>query len=221
MPASSCSRGAIGTLHGKWLATPGSQLSDPSGASFDLGGSRVTVNSQSVPVLYSSEDQVNFLCPAMGTGMELSVEVTSRFGASQPVKVGMVEATPTILSIDDSPRNQGLISFFGSNDLVMERNFKVPGHPAQPDDRIVILVTGLGSAADAPFRAMRVKLSDVYAGVESVEAVSGHAGVYAIGVRIPAAMAFGAVPVELRMMTPDARELISNSVTAVFEAVRP
>jgi hypothetical protein len=68
---------------------------------------------------------------------------------------------------------------------------------------------------------MLVKLSDVYVGVESVQAVSGFVGVYAIRVRVPAAMTFGAVPVQLQSMTPDGHPLNSNSVTAVFEAVRP
>jgi len=220
-PASSCSPGAIGTLHGKWLATPGSQLSDPSGASFDLGGTGAAVNGQAAPVLYSSEDQVNFLCPDTGTGTQLSVIVTSRFGSSQPVAVGMVEATPTILSMGDAQGNQGWISFYGSNDLVMERNYRVPAHPAQPDDQIVIRATGLGTAAEALSGTMLVKLSDVYVGVESVQAVSGYAGVYAVRVRVPAAMTFGAVPVQLQSMTPDGHPRNSNSVTAEFEAVRP
>jgi uncharacterized protein (TIGR03437 family) len=132
----------------------------------------------------------------------------------------MVESAPTILVMDDSDRNQGLISFYGSNDLVMERNFRAPSHPAQPGDQIVILATGLGSAAESWSGKMLVKLSDVYAGVESVQAVPGYAGVYAIQLRVPAAMAFGAVPVQLQMMTPDTHQLNSNTVTAVFEAVR-
>jgi hypothetical protein len=123
-PAPSCSPGATATLTGKWLAAPGSQFSDTTGASFDLGGTRVTANGQAVPVLYGSADRVDFLCPTVGTETQLSVEVTSPFGSSQPVTIGTVEAVPTILSIGDSPQNQGLISFSGTNDLVMERNFQ-------------------------------------------------------------------------------------------------
>ena len=103
----------------------------------------------------------------------------------------------------------------------MERNYRVPAHPAQPGDQIVIRATGLGTAAEALSGTMLVKLSDVYVGVESVQAVSGYAGVYAVRVRVPAAMTFGAVPVQLQSMTPDGHPRNSNSVTAVFEAVRP
>jgi uncharacterized protein (TIGR03437 family) len=216
----SCSPGAIGTLHGKWLASPGSQLSDPSGASFDLGGTSVAVNGQAVPVLYSSAERVDFLCPALGTGAQLPAVVTSRFGASEPVSMGMVDAAPAILSMDDSQRNQGLISFYGTNDLVMERNYRGPSHPAQPGDQIVIFATGLGSVAEFLPGEIVVKLSDVYAGVESVQAVPGYAGVYAIQMRVPAAMSFGAVAVQLQMVMPDTHRLVSNTVTGVFEAVR-
>jgi uncharacterized protein (TIGR03437 family) len=220
-PTSSCSPGATATITGEWLAAPG-LWRDPTGASFDLGGTIVAVDGQAVPVLYSSADRVDFLCPATkpGTGTQLSVEVTSPFGSSQPVTIGMVEAVPTILSMGDSPQNQGLISFSGMNDLVMERNFSLPAHPAQPGDEIVILATGLGSAAETSSGTMVVKVSDVYAGVESVQAVPGYAGVYAIQVTVPSAMTFGTVPVQLQMMAPDGHQLNSNNVTATFEAVR-
>jgi uncharacterized protein (TIGR03437 family) len=136
------------------------------------------------------------------------------------VTIGMVDAVPTILSMGDSPQNQGLISFSGMNDLVMERNFSLPAHPAQPGDEIVILATGLGSAAETSSGTMVVKVSDVYAGVESVQAVPGYAGVYAIQVTVPSAMTFGTVPVQLQVMAPDGHRLNSNNVTATFEAVR-
>ncbi len=219
-PTSSCSPGAIGTVTGKWLAAPGFQLSDPTGASLDLGGTSVTVNGQAVPVLYSSADKVNFLCPSVEAGTQLSVSVTSGPGASQPVTMDMADAAPTILSLDDSSQTQGLISFDGMDNLVMERNSQAPSHPAQPGDRIVILATGLGAAADSSSGTMMVKLSDVSTGVQSVQAVPGHAGVYAIQVSVPAAMTFGTVPVELQLTSADGQQLNSNAVTAAFEAVR-
>jgi uncharacterized protein (TIGR03437 family) len=221
-PASSCSPGAIATVTGNWLAAPGSRLADPTGASFDLGGTSVAIDGKAVPVLYSSANRVAFLCPAQqaGTDAQLSVEVKSSFGSSQPVTIGMVEAVPTVLSMEDSQQDQGLISFYGTNDLVMERNFHLPSHPAQPGDQVVIFATGLGSAADSSPGTMLVKLSDISAGVESVQAVPGYAGIFAIQVRVPAAMTFGVVPVQLQMVTSDGQQLNSNSVTAAFEAVR-
>jgi uncharacterized protein (TIGR03437 family) len=221
-PTSSCSPGAIATVTGKWLAVPGSRLSDPTGASLDLGGTSVAIDGKAAPVLYSSANRVTFLCPAQQTGTEarFSLKVTSSFGSSQPVTIGMVEAAPTVLSMEDSPQDQGLISFYGTNDVVMERNFNVPSHPAQPGDQVVIFATGLGSVADWSPAKMMVKLSDVSAGVESVQAVPGYAGIFAIQVRVPAVMTFGVVPVYLQIVTSDGRQLNSNTVTAAFEVVR-
>jgi uncharacterized protein (TIGR03437 family) len=218
-PASSCSPGAIARLDGNWLAAPGTQLADRSGASFELGGIKVIVNGEAVPVLYSSANRVDFLCPVLDAGAQLSVEVVSAAGASQPLTMGMQALVPTIISLDDSAQSQGLISFYGTNDLVMERNFRVRAQPAQPGDRITILATGLGSAAESLSGTMLVKLSDVHAAVESVQPLSGYAGVYAIQTRVPAALTFGRAPVALQMTTPNG-QIVSNSVTAMFEAVR-
>jgi uncharacterized protein (TIGR03437 family) len=211
------------TLRGKWLADPGVQLSDASGATFNLGGTSVTVNGQAVPVLYSSADRVDILCPAAEAGREpqLPVQVTSRFGSSQPVTIGMTEAVPTILSLDDSQQSQGLISFDETSDLVMDRNFKVLAHPAQPGDRISILATGLGSTPDSVPGTMVVRLGDVSVQAESVDAIPGKAGIFAIRACVPAAMSFVAVPVQLQVITlGEGHQALSNIVTAVFEAVR-
>jgi hypothetical protein len=67
---------------------------------------------------------------------------------------------------------------------------------------------------------MLVRLGDVYVKAESVDAVPGKAGVYAIQASVPAAMTFGAVPVQLQMITLEGHPAESNSVTAVFEAIR-
>jgi hypothetical protein len=53
-----------------------------------------------------------------------------------------------------------------------------------------------------------------------VRSLEGYAGVYAIEVRVPAAMTFGTVPVQLQIMMPDGHQVDSNAVTAAFEAVR-
>jgi uncharacterized protein (TIGR03437 family) len=217
-----CSAGAVGTLSGKWLGASGSPLSDPSGESFVLGGTSVAINGTTIPVLYSSEDRVHFLCPTSATVSEtqFSVEVTSDFGSSEPVTMGMAEASPQLLSTNGSAQGQGLISFSGTNELVMDRNFSVASHPAQPGDQIVILATGLGSALGLAADTMVVHLGDVPVGVTSVEAVPRGAGVFAIHVSVPPAMAFGTERVQLQMTGADGRQFTSNGVTAVFEAAR-
>jgi uncharacterized protein (TIGR03437 family) len=215
-----CSPGSVASLSGKWLAAPGSALSDPSGNAMELGGTRVKVNSQYVPVLFSSATRVNFLCPLLDPGAQLAVMVETASGVTEALTSIAQRASPTIFSLDDSGRNQGLISFAGMNEMVMERNFRVPAHPAQPGDSILIWATGLGPVAEASNGAVSIRLGKTYAEVDSIQAVPGHAGVYTIQARVRASIVFGdAVPVQLEIAVLGGERLIGNIVTASVEPI--
>jgi uncharacterized protein (TIGR03437 family) len=216
----SCSPNSIATLSGKWLSEPGSAISDPSGTSVELNGARVIVNGQSVPLLYNSAVRIDFLCPLLDAGTQLSVAVETGSAISNSIATVMHETTPGILSISGFGENQGLISFPGISDLVMERNFRVRSHPAQPGDEILIWATGLGAASDSSIRGMQVRIGDVYSRIESLQAVPGYAGVYTILTQVPTATAVGAVPVQLHVISPEGHEVTSNSVLTAIEMVR-
>jgi uncharacterized protein (TIGR03437 family) len=133
----------------------------------------------------------------------------------------MLEASPTILSLEGQSQAPGVVSFPDTTDLAMMRNFRVPAHPAQPGDQILIWARGLGSVTEASAGTVLVKLGDSAAEVEAVNAVSGHAGLYTVQVRVPVVVAFGdAVPVQIQVATPDGRQFNSNTVTATIEPVR-
>ncbi len=216
-----CSPNAIAALTGRWLAESDSILSDPTAGSMDLGGTRVKVNGRYVPVLAASAMDVKFLCPVLEAGTPLAVVVETAAGATEPLNSTMREASPRILPLDGSARKQGLVSFAGTADLVMERNPGVLAHPAQPGDAILIWATGLGSAAESSSGTVLVRFGDVYTQADAVHAVAGHAGVYTVQVRVPAGLAFGdAVPVELQVTVSDGRQLSSPGVTAGIEPVR-
>ncbi|MGB8259305.1 MAG: DUF4082 domain-containing protein, partial [Terracidiphilus sp.] len=93
-PASklACSPGSIATLSGNWLSLADQDLSDPTGASSQLGGTTVRVNGEPAPLLYASPSQVDFQCPsaAAGTGLALTVETDA--GATAPLQTTMLEA---------------------------------------------------------------------------------------------------------------------------------
>jgi len=214
-----CSPNAIGSAQGKSLAATGAVLSEPSGSALEVGGVAVRINGQAVPVLFSSATKVSFFCPALDPGTQLSLVVETPVGRTEPLIGAMQAASPTIFSLDGSGQGQGLVWFLDTGDLAMERNYRVAGHPAQPGDEVVIWATGLGWAT--PPGAVLVKIGGVYAGIESVQPVSGHAGLSAIQVRLPAATPVGdAVPVQLELSTPDSQQISSNIVTAAFESIR-
>jgi uncharacterized protein (TIGR03437 family) len=218
--AGACSPGAIGTLRGKWLAEAGKTLADATGQSLSLGGTTVKVNGEPVPALFASATRVNFICPSLEPGTQFSVAVATPTAASELLTVAMQTVSPEIFSLDGSARDQGVISFAETTDLAMERNATVPAHPAQPGDEILIWGTGFGAAAEDSARHVSVKLGDIEVAVESVRAVPGYAGVYTIQTRVPAAIVVGdAIPVEVRMTTPDSKLVQSNTVKVTVEAI--
>jgi uncharacterized protein (TIGR03437 family) len=215
-----CSPGAVGSMTGSWLAQPGSALADPSGGSMDLDGTNVRVNGQYVPVLLASSTQVQFLCPLLDPGTNLEMVVETGSGVTNALSAVMQTASPWLFSQDVPSQNQGIVSFAGTTELVAARNPQVSGHPAQAGDEILIWGTGLGSSADISTTAS-VMLDGLSSPVESVTAVSGHAGVYAIRVRVPDSTTPGdAVPLQLQVTGPDGKLFSSNSVTVAVEQVR-
>jgi len=209
-----CSPNARVSVEGEWLAER--VFSEPSGSAFELVGVSVKVNGQAVPILFLSPTNVSFLCPGLEPGTPLSLVVETPAGSTLPLTGTMQAAWPTILSLDGSHQGQGMISFAGTNELVMERNFQVRGHPAQPGDDVVIWATGLG---DRP--TVQVRIAGSNAEVESVQPVSAYAGVFAVQVRVPLTALVGdAEPVLLEVATPNSQLVTSNVVTADFEAAR-
>ena len=215
-----CSPGAIAHLTGKWLAPSGSALSDPSGAATQLGGVQVQINGASVPVLAASSTQVSFLCPATDPGTPLSVVVETNAGSTAPLSARMQSASPAIVSLDGSGHGQGLISFAGSQDLAMARNFQVPAHPAQPGDSILLWTTGLGAAPEAS--AVVVHIGGLEVPVDAIQPVAGYAGLSTIQLHVPAAAATGqATPMQAVITAPNGTLFSSNTVTAAVEPVLP
>ena len=217
--ALSCSPGAIAGLTGKWLAADGSVLADATGGSLSLGGTQVEVNGTSVPVLFSSSTSVKFLCPAVPAGTALSVNVRTASGSSAALSGTMQEATPAILTLDGSGPGQGLVRLGGTANLAMYRNFRTQSQPAQPGDEIQIVATGLGT--DASAGRVEVNISGVDATADSVTPVSGQAGLYSIQAHVPAGVTFGnAVPLEIRVVTPDGSQFTSAGATITVEPFR-
>ena len=213
-----CSPNAIGSVSGKWLAASSNSLSEPAGRTAELGGTRVRVNGQFAPVVFSSTRKVSFLCPALPTGTQLSVVVETPWGTTtKPLAGSMQEATPTILSMGDAEREQGVVSFADSTELAMPRNAQVPAHPAQPGDTIRIWTTGLGLDAESRLAAFSATVGGIDVPVESIQAAPGCVGLYTVQVRAP--MVFGdAVPVHIRVLTPGGLLAQSNTVFIAIEA---
>lgn len=213
-----CSPAALASLQGSGLAELDSTFSDPTGNATVLGGTRVRINSEFVPVLFASDARVTFLCPPMETDTRLEAAIETGAGVSRALIATMQKVSPTIFSLDDSGEGQGMISFAGAEELATARSYLQPGHPAQPGDEILIWGTGFGLPAEAANGTVAVQLGGIQVEAESVRAVPGRAGVYTIQVHVPAAAGCGdAVPLQVQVTTPDGRQFSSNTVTMAVE----
>jgi uncharacterized protein (TIGR03437 family) len=216
----SCSPSAVARLRGKWLSQADSAVADHSGGSTALGGARVKVNEQYVPVLYASPTELNILCPEIAPGSALQIAVETEAGATQPLDATMQEATPTLLTLDESA--QALIAVSGTGRLAMVRNFRVAAQPAQPDDSISIWATGLGAAAMAGNAQVLLRVGEAAVAVDSMQPLAGFAGVYQLEARVPSAPPLGdSVPVQVEILRGDGQTIRSNTATIAIEPVQP
>jgi len=80
-----CSPGAIAAIKGRWLSDGTAEVSDPSGNSMEVAGTKVWVNGVMVPVLSASSTEVNILCPYSVAGGHLQFVVQTDHGIAQPM----------------------------------------------------------------------------------------------------------------------------------------
>jgi uncharacterized protein (TIGR03437 family) len=217
-PQNVCSPGSVASLTGVWLASTSAPVSDPSGASQQLGGTRVNINGNYVPVLYASVQRVDFQCPNVDPGTVLSISAETSAGVTNSVQTTMQPLTPGLYSADGSGQGQGMVTFLGTSLLTTIRSYLTSGQPAEAGDAISILATGIGSGAT---QFQQVQIAGSYVSIDSVQPMPGMAGAYQINVTVPAGVPVGdAVPVVLLVTAPDGTLITSNTVTIAVEASR-
>ena len=188
-----CSPGSVASLAGRWLASVGTPVSNPSGTVTELGGTRVKANGEYVTVLYASPTRIDFVCPGTAPETPLTISVENTAGISDPASTTMHRATPGLYSFDGTGNGQGQITLTGTSLLATSRDYRALGQPAEPGDSIAIRVTGIATLNGV---LPMVTIGDVYAQVQSVQAVPGVAGVWEITAEVPLGIQPGdAIPV--------------------------
>jgi uncharacterized protein (TIGR03437 family) len=214
--AAGCSPGALLSLTGRWLSTADGDYQEPSGSSLNLAGTAVRVNGVEVPVLFTSRNRVDFLCPDGTAGESLNIVLQTEAGASEALRMTMQTATPTLLTTEEPASKQGRIRLAGTDRVASVRNYRGDGEPVLSGDLVALLVSGLGrTAGDGN---VSVTIGDVPASVESIDSMGGSAGMHRIMVRVPAEAPRGnEVPVRVQLKTPGGPRLASNVVTMAIE----
>jgi uncharacterized protein (TIGR03437 family) len=212
-----CSPGSLATLSGSKLISGASEAAVAPLPTW-LAGVQLKVNGSAVPLLYASESEVRFQCPALApeTPLELSLEDESG-GVLAEMESVMQAAAPSIFTVGSS--DQGVIHIDGRG---------APQLSARRGEDLSIFASGLGDVmgdvapggaapADRLLQAknrVRVAVGEVEVDPSFAGLAPGTVGVYQINLRLPASIpADPKVPMEVRVTLADGTVVSSNQVT--------
>lgn len=206
-----CSPGSIATIEGRWLAN-GATVTDPTGSSLELAGTKVWANGAAVPVLSASDEELNILCPEAVPGSELELVVQTDHGTADPVRTKAVSAAAGLYSLDGSGKGQGRVSQPDTNRTAIIRNYQTAGQPVTAGEQVVSYGTGLGNLTDI---LLQVGESEVTGAV--VTPVPGRPGLYQIRFTIPSIAPGNNIPLLLSGNTPEGSRVSTNTVSIAVE----
>ncbi len=164
-----------------------------------LGGSTVVLAGVAMPLLFSSDGQVNAVVPyetTVNTAQQVILTRGSSTSVPQPLTVA--DAAPGIFTKDSSGKGQGVI--FGPSS-----NLADSAHPVKAGDIVVIYCTGLGrvspavpTGSPAPLSPLSNVISPASVTVGGIAATPMFAGLtpsfvglYQVNVAIPAGITPG------------------------------
>ncbi|MGA3240835.1 MAG: hypothetical protein ABSG03_31575 [Bryobacteraceae bacterium] len=209
-----CSPGAIATIEGRWLAE-GASVSDASGSSMELAGTKVWANGATVPILSASDTELEILCPDSAPGSEIEFVVQTEHGGAKPLRTTAHSAAPGIFSLDGTGTGQGWVlrESAATNSVAMVRNYRVSAQPAIPGERLLIYVTGLGNLTN-----ISVQLGESKIPATAINPVPNHPGFYQVEVSMPnTVMQKDDLPLSLSGDATEGR-ISTNTVNIAVEA---
>jgi uncharacterized protein (TIGR03437 family) len=200
-----CSRGALATLRGGWLANG--------------SGTEVLINGASVSTVLASPTAVTFPCPEATVGSRLSVAVRTAAGRSAALTTVMRDSVPGIFTVSGSANGQAVASILERRQLAMPRDARDLGVPAQPGDVLRIAVTGIPEDVDPAL--VTVQFGDLLVPAAWVRPVANALGVTQIGVTLPVATPVSnSLPVAIQRQLPSGQVATSQTVSIATEAVQ-
>lgn len=209
--AAACSPGSVATLTGHSLYAGDMPMSDYSGASTELGGTRVNVNGAFVPVLYGSAEKVSFLCPAgLPGGSALQIMVQTSEGASNMLTSEVADSAPGIFT-SDSLEGSKALALAASGELSQIPTPEKAGLPILPRSALVLLATGV-PCSPGSMGQLLAKVAQQYVAIQSVHPAGQRAGVCEISIEAPD-ISGDSLPVELETLGSDGRLRASNVAT--------
>jgi uncharacterized protein (TIGR03437 family) len=187
-----------------------------------LAGVGLKVNGLPAPLIYVSDQLINFQCPNIARVSPVTIVVTGANGETAKFELIWDEASPGIFSMNKKGQGQGVVLVAGTSLIAGPGG---PGsRPAQPGEYIEVFATGLGPTYPLHRRSvgstMRAVLpvsctiGDKQLESALAERVLGLDGLWHIYVQLPTDITMGAaVPLQVNVKLSDGTVVSSNIVT--------
>jgi len=223
-----CSPGAASTLLGTGFVKSGVKAAETTPFPTELIGLKVQANGVALPVFYASENQVNFQCPELAVGANISLIIQGETGASAPLATTMQFATPGIYTMSGNGRGQGVVFLSGTPNVAMSPIKGIPSQPAPQGASISIYASGLGATSvtvapgdPAPSDPLAEVIAPVDVLINSEKAevafavlAPGYSGLYQVNAKVPMSTPIGnTIPVQLVVHSTNGAVVKSNVVT--------
>jgi uncharacterized protein (TIGR03437 family) len=207
-----CSPGAIAAIQGRWLIT-GAAVSDASGSSTELGATRVWANGTAIPILSASDTELNVLCPNSVPGTELQLVVQTDHGVAEPARTTARSVAPGLFSVDGSGSGQGYVLVEETRTLAVVRNYRLPGQPAIPGERLLVYATGVDRLTNISIQIGETQIKPI-----AVNPVPEHPGLLQIVISIPDGVMGGSF-LSLTGDTPESLTVRTNVLNIAVEPI--
>ncbi len=189
--------GSLISIFGSKL-TSTSMLADRIPLPSQLGDTSAILGGETVPLIFTSDGQVNAVVPySLAPGTRYQLVVQRGTALSVPQSVVIATARPAVFSVDGSGSGQGHIYKFDAKGAQILAS---PDSPALAGDVLVIYCSGLGAVTPpiaagvaAPLTSLTKTVNPVTATIQGLPAevqfaglTPGSAGLYQVNLRIPA-----------------------------------
>jgi uncharacterized protein (TIGR03437 family) len=196
--------GTFGTVTGVNLTGGPSTVAGARWAD-SMDGVQVLLNGRALPLVYTSDRQINFYVPADVPGGAATVAVKTASGTTAALTVNVNDVMPGVFF--DGATGAGAVLKAGTGQTTL-------ASPVQAGDYVEIYCTGLGPVRTSGGLQQTAYQPVVYmGGIPSVVAYSGQTGVpglYQINAQVPFGVATGTQPLSVRVGTFGSNEVKIN-----------
>jgi uncharacterized protein (TIGR03437 family) len=227
-----CSAGSLASVFGSGFTSGIDVNANATTVPFptQLSGVSISLNGQAIPLLYVSDQLINFQCPSSPAGLPMTIVFQGANSETGKIEFTEAEASPGIFSTNESGQGQGAVLVAATSFVAGSTG--TGSRPAHPGEYIEIFATGLGPT-DSPVapgnpapltKLIRAVLPvSVAIGGEPVVPefaglAPGFAGLWQINVRLPVDISSGvAIPLQVSVTLSEGTIVNSNIVTIAIE----